>query len=94
MIAILITVMVLELKTPHGFGFAAFHEPLVTLAAYAVSFVYLGIYWNNHHHMFHAVKHIDGASLWASHHLLFWLALIPFMTRWVGESGFAPLPCA
>ena len=93
-IAILITVMVLELKTPHGTGLEAFKEPSITLAAYAVSFIYLGIYWNNHHHMLHAVKHVNGASLWANHHLLFWLSLVPFMTKWVGETGFAPVPVA
>jgi uncharacterized membrane protein len=93
-IAILITVMVLELKVPHGYSWAELKGPVSVLGAYVVSFIYLAIYWNNHHHMMHPVKHIDGRSLWANNYLLFWLSLVPFATRWVGESGFATIPVA
>ena len=93
-IAIIITIMVLELKVPHATG----PEALVPLApvflSYALSFVYVGIYWNNHHHMLHAAKSIDGRILWANLHLLFWLSLIPFVTGWMGENHFETLPVA
>ena len=87
-VAIIITIMVLELKTPNGFDFAALRTIWPTLAMYAMSFVYVGIYWNNHHHLMHAVHRVNGAVLWANLHLLFWLSLVPFTTRWMGE-GFA-----
>jgi uncharacterized membrane protein len=91
-IASIITVMVLELKVPHGADLAAL-EPLVPgLLSYALSFVFVGIYWNNHHHMLHATRRISGGILWANLHLLFWLSLIPFATSWVGENPSAPLP--
>ena len=91
-IAILITIMVLELKIPHGATFAALRPTLPTLLAYVLSFVILGIYWNNHHHMIHATKHVTGGILWANLHLLFWLSLIPFTTAWMGEAHFESLP--
>src|SRR4051794_14542569 len=93
-IAILITIMVLELHTPHSADVDGLLEVLPTLGLYALSFVYLGIYWNNHHHLLHATSRINGAVLWANLHLLFWLSLVPFATRWMGESGLAPLPTA
>jgi len=93
-IAILITIMVLELHVPHGFDFAALRPLVPQFACYAVSFCFLGIYWNNHHHMLQAVRHVDGRILWANLHLLFWLSLVPFTTAWVGESFFAPAPVA
>src|SRR5438552_7821910 len=93
-IAILITVMVLELKIPHGNTWAALKPVLPTFLTYALSFVYLGIYWNNHHHMFHLVDGVNGAILWANLHLLFWLSLVPFVTGWLGENHFAPVPTA
>ena len=93
-IAILITIMVLELKVPHGEGLAAL-EPLVPVfLSYVLSFVYLGIYWNNHHHMLHTIRKVTGPILWANLHLLFWLSLIPFATGWLGENHFASLPMA
>jgi uncharacterized membrane protein len=93
-IAIIITIMVLELKTPHETGLAAL-EPLVPVfLTYILSFVYVGIYWTNHHHMLQAAKHVNGKILWANLHLLFWLSLIPFVTGWMGENHFAPLPTA
>jgi TMEM175 potassium channel family protein len=93
-IAVLITIMVLELKVPHGTGWGTV-EPLVpNLLTYVLSFVFLGIYWNNHHHMLHTVDRINGAILWANHHLLFWLSLVPFTTGWMGENHWAPLPTA
>jgi uncharacterized membrane protein len=93
-IAILITIMILELKTPHGDDLAAL-RPLVTpMLSYLLSFVYLGIYWNNHHHMLHATERVNGAILWANMHLLFWLSLIPFATAWMGEAHGASLPTA
>jgi uncharacterized membrane protein len=91
--AILITIMVLELRAPHAATLAALRPLIPTLLAYALSFVYLGIYWNNHHHMFHAVHRVSGGVLWANLHLLFWLSLVPFTTSWVGENA-APLPTA
>jgi uncharacterized membrane protein len=92
--AVIITIMVLELKPPHGTGWAAI-EPLVpTFLTYVLSFVFLGIYWNNHHHLLHATERINGAILWANLHLLFWLSLVPFITGWMGENQFAALPTA
>src|SRR4051812_1902569 len=93
-IAILITVMVLELPTPHGTSWSALHEALPVLLAYVLSFVYLGIYWNNHHHMFQATTRVSGLILWANLHLLFWLSLVPFTTSWLGENHLAPAPAA
>ncbi len=93
-IAIAITIMVLELKVPQGADWAALRPIVPVLLTYALSFVFLGIYWNNHHHMLHAADRINGKILWANLHLLFWLSLVPFVTGWVGESHFAPLPTA
>jgi len=93
-IAILITIMVLELRAPTGSDLAALAEVLPTVGLYVLSFAFLGIYWNNHHHLLHATTHINGAVLWANLHLLFWLSLVPFATRWMGESGLAPVPTA
>jgi len=93
-IAILITIMVLELKVPHGADLAALEPLLPVFLTYVLSFVYLGIYWNNHHHLFHAGDHVSGGILWANLHLLFWLSLVPFVTGWMGENHFAPLPTA
>ena len=93
-IAILITIMVLELKVPHGATLAAI-EPLVpVLLSYVLSFVYLGIYWNNHHHLLHATSRVTGGVLWANLHLLFWLSLVPFTTAWMGENHFESVPVA
>ena len=93
-IAILITIMVLELHAPEGSDLAALRPVLPSLLAYLLSFVYLGIYWNNHHHMLHATRSVNGAILWANLHLLFWLSLIPFTTSWLAESHGAPWPNA
>lgn len=93
-IAILITIMVLELKIPHGADFEALRPLFPVFATYVMSFIYLGIYWNNHHHMLQAATHINGKILWANLHLLFWLSLVPFVTGWMGENHFAPLPTA
>jgi uncharacterized membrane protein len=93
-IAILITIMVLELKVPHGSDWAALRPLTPVMLSYVLSFVNVGIYWNNHHHMLHAAERINGAILWANLHLLFWLSLMPFMTAWMGENEFAPLPTA
>ena len=93
-IAILITVMVLELPTPRGITWSALHGSLPVLLAYVLSFVYLGIYWNNHHHMLQATDRVSGLILWANLHLLFWLSLIPFTTAWMGENQFAAIPAA
>jgi uncharacterized membrane protein len=93
-IAILITIMVLELKVPHGTGLPALRPLLPVFLAYVLSFVFLGIYWNNHHHMLLVCSRINGAVLWANLHLLFWLSLVPFATGWMGENHFAPLPTA
>jgi uncharacterized membrane protein len=93
-IAILITIMVLEMKVPHGTDFAALAGIWPVFLSYVLSFIYIGIYWNNHHHMMHAVRHIDGRVLWANLHLLFWLSLVPFVTGWMGENHFAPLTVA
>ena len=93
-LAIAITIMVLELKVPHGAEFADLVALAPVFLSYVLSFVYVGIYWNNHHHMLQAVKHVDGRVLWANMHLLFWLSLIPFVTGWMGENHFAALPMA
>ncbi|XGV97478.1 MAG: TMEM175 family protein [Leptolyngbya sp. BL-A-14] len=93
-IAILITIMVLELKVPHEPNFAALRPLFPVLLSYILSFIYLGIYWNNHHHLFQAVQQVKGNVLWANLHLLFWLSLIPFVTAWTGENHFAALPVA
>jgi uncharacterized membrane protein len=89
-IAILITIMVLELKVPHGGAWSDLAPLAPVILSYVLSFVYLGIYWNNHHHMLHAVRHVNGPILWANLHLLFWLSLVPFTTAWMGENHFAP----
>jgi uncharacterized membrane protein len=91
-IAIIITIMVLELKTPHSTTLQALRPLLPTALSYVLSFVYVGIYWNNHHHLFHAVKQVRGGVLWANLHLLFWLSVIPFVTSWMGENHFAQWP--
>jgi len=93
-IAILITIMVLELKVPHGAGAAMLAPLWPVFLSYVLSFVYLGIYWNNHHHMLHATTRVGGRVLWANLHLLFWLSLFPFATGWLGENHFAALPAA
>jgi uncharacterized membrane protein len=93
-IAIIITIMVLELKVPHSAQLEALRELWPKFLAYALSFIYVGIYWNNHHHLLHATTRIDGAVLWANLHLLFWLSLTPFVTAWMGENHAAPVPVA
>jgi uncharacterized membrane protein len=93
-IAILITIMVLELKIPHGATPEALRPVLPVFLTYLLSFVFVGIYWNNHHHMLHMASSIDGKILWANLHLLFWLSMVPFATGWMGENEFAPLPTA
>jgi uncharacterized membrane protein len=93
-IAILMTIMVLELKIPHGTDLAALAPLLPIFLTYVLSFIYLGIYWNNHHHMLQATRSVNGKVLWANMHLLFWLSLVPFVTGWMGENHFAPLPTA
>src|ERR1700730_15925211 len=93
-IAIIITIMVLELKVPHGADWAALRAVAPNFVAYVLSFVYLAIYWNNHHHLLHAVTRVDGLILWANSHLLFWLSLVPAATGWMGENFLAPLPTA
>ncbi len=91
-IAIIITIMVLELKVPHNAELSALWELGPIFLSYVLSFAYVGIYWNNHHHLFHAVKHVSGGMLWANLHLLFWLSLFPFTTGWMGENHFATWP--
>jgi uncharacterized membrane protein len=93
-IAILITIMVLELKVPHGTDLLALSGLVPIISSYVLSFVFLGIYWNNHHHLFQAVKRVDGRVLWANLHLLFWLSLVPFVTAWMGENPKAAMPVA
>ena len=93
-IAILITIMVLQLPTPHGTTWAALHDALPVLLTYVLSFLYLGIYWSNHHHMLQATDRVNGLILWMNLHLLFWLSLIPFTTAWMGENHFAAVPTA
>ena len=92
--AIIITIMVLEIKLPAGAGLADLMPLAPIFFGYVLSFFYIGIYWNNHHHLMHAVHHIDGRALWANHHLLFWLSLVPFVTWWLGQTGFAAVPVA
>ncbi len=92
--AIIITIMVLEIKVPHGEDFAALVPLLPVFVSYVLSFIYVGIYWNNHHHMLHATQHVTGGVLWANLNLLFWLSLFPFVTGWVGENQFAGAPMA
>ncbi len=93
-LAIIITIMVLELKVPHGADFPALWSLLPVFLSYVLSFVYLGIYWNNHHHMLQVASRVSGSILWANLHLLFWLSLVPFVTGWMGENNFAPAPTA
>jgi uncharacterized membrane protein len=93
-IAILITIMMLELKIPHSASWEALRPVVPVFLTYLMSFVFLGIYWNNHHHMLHMAGSINGKILWANLHLLFWLSLVPFATGWMGENDFAPLPTA
>ncbi len=93
-IAIIITIMVLDLKVPHGADWATLRGVAPNFVAYVLSFVYLAIYWNNHHHLLHTVTRVDGLILWANSHLLFWLSLIPAATGWMGENFLAPLPTA
>src|SRR5215208_5057315 len=93
-IAIIITIMVLEFKVPHGDSMAELFPLLPVLLSYVLSFVYVGIYWNNHHHLLHACRTVTGAILWANLHLLFWLSLLPFATGWMGENHFTALPSA
>src|SRR3954464_2279423 len=92
--AILITIMVLELRIPHGDDLSALAPLLPVFLTYILSFIYLGIYWNNHHHMLQATRAVSGKILWANMHLLFWLSLVPFVTGWMGENHFAALPTA
>ena len=93
-IAIIITIMVLELKVPHSADWAALAELAPVFFSYVLSFVYVAIYWNNHHHFMHAVSRVNGAILWANMHLLFWLSLVPFATTWLGENHFSAVPTA
>jgi len=93
-IAIIITIMVLELRVPLGASLAALRPVAPVFLSYVLSFVILGIYWNNHHHLFQVVEHVDGRVLWANLHLLFWLSLTPFVTAWMGENHFSALPTA
>ena len=93
-LAIIITIMVIELKVPHGVGLEAIRPLVPILGCYLLSFVYVGIYWNNHHHLLHACRRVTGSILWANLHLLFWLSLVPFTTGWMGENHFATLPTA
>ena len=93
-LAIIITIMVLEIKVPHGAGFTDLRPLIPVFLSYVLSFIYIGIYWNNHHHLMHTVKQVTGDVLWANLHLLFWLSLVPFATGWIGENHFAPIPMA
>ena len=93
-IAIIITVMVLEMKAPHSADMSALRPMIPIFLSYVLSFIYLGIYWNNHHHLLQAAKHVNGHILWANLHLLFWLSLIPFTTAWMGENNFSSGPVA
>jgi uncharacterized membrane protein len=93
-LAIIITIMVLELKVPHGASIDALEPLLPVFLSYVLSFLYVGIYWNNHHHMFQTTKHVSGGILWANLHLLFWLSLFPFFTAWIGENHLASTPTA
>lgn len=91
-LAIIITIMVLEMKVPHGDSLASLKPLVPVFISYILSFIYIGIYWNNHHHMLHAAKQVNGRTLWANIHLLFWLSLVPFVTGWMGENYFTTLP--
>jgi uncharacterized membrane protein len=93
-LAIIITIMVLEIKVPHGQELSDLKELIPVFLSYILSFIYLGIYWNNHHHLMHTVEKVTGGVLWANLHLLFWLSLVPFATGWIGENHFAPKPMA
>lgn len=93
-LAIIITIMVLEMRVPHGVTLASLKPLIPVFISYVLSFIYVAIYWNNHHHMMHAVLRVNGAVLWANAHLLFWLSLIPFVTDWMGENHFATWPVA
>src|SRR3982751_309 len=93
-VAIIITIMVLELKAPEGTDLHALMQIWPVFLAYILSFIYVAIYWNNHHHYFHLVRKVNGPVMWANFHLLFWLSVVPFSTAWMGEHGFAPLPTA
>jgi uncharacterized membrane protein len=93
-IAIIITIMVLELKVPNGDDLAALRPLIPVFLSYVLSFIYLGIYWNNHHHLLQAVQYVNGQVLWANLHLLFWLSLVPFVTGWMGENNFTAVPVA
>ena len=93
-LAIIITIMVLELKVPHGVDLDAVKPLLPVFLSYVLSFVYVGIYWNNHHHLIKAVRKVNAATMWANLHLLFWLSLFPFVTGWMGENHFTPVPTA
>jgi uncharacterized membrane protein len=93
-IAIIITIMVLELRPPHDASIATLRPLLPVFLSYALSFLFIGIYWSNHHHLLQAVEHVNGGVLWANLHLLFWLSLTPFVTAWIGETRFAPWPVA
>ncbi|MDF5718975.1 MAG: TMEM175 family protein [Rhizonema sp. PD37] len=93
-IAIIITIMVLEMKVPHGADLAALRPLIPVFLSYILSYIYIGIYWNNHHHLLQAARHINGRILWANLHLLFWLSLVPFATGWMGENDFATMPVA
>ncbi len=93
-LAIIITIMVLEIKVPHGNELADLKPLIPILISYVLSFIYLAIYWNNHHHMMHTVKYVTGDILWANLHLLFWLSLVPFVTGWMGENHFSSMPMA
>jgi uncharacterized membrane protein len=93
-LAIIITIMVLELKVPHGDNLAALRPLIPVFLSYVLSFIYIGIYWNNHHHLLQATQNVNGRVLWANLHLLFWLSLIPFVTGWMGENHFAASPVA
>jgi uncharacterized membrane protein len=93
-IAVIITIMVLEMKVPHGTELEALSPMWPVFLAYVLSYVYTGIYWSNHHHMLHAIDHVTGGILWANLHLLFWLSLVPFVTGWMSENHFAPVPTA
>jgi uncharacterized membrane protein len=93
-LAIIITIMVLELKIPQGTDWNSLNFLVPKIISYVISFIYIAIYWNNHHHLLHTVKHVTGSILWANTHLLFWLTLVPFVTAWAGENHFAELPVA
>ena len=91
-LAVAITIMVLELKIPHGVSFDVLLPLMPKFLSYVLSFIYIGIYWNNHHHMLHTTQKVTGGVLWANHHLIFWLTMVPFATGWMGENHFAPIP--